>query len=113
LVSDALNALGTIHLKDHVISLRTGMMFDIPGMPLGTKINENLKRLNFELAVKIRLVQRLHPGHWEHAGKRIQYEFTFEDSYYTQELHFLIRLLSQHRALIETRDFVESGDLPS
>jgi hypothetical protein len=111
LVALALASLGTIHLEDRVVALRTGMLFDIPGMPLQTKINTNLKRLKFERAVKIGVIKRLYPGHWEHRGKRAYYELILNEEFFTDELHFLINLLSQHNALVETRDFVESGEM--
>jgi len=109
-VAHALACLGTCELENAVTALRVGMMFDILGMPLKTKIEKNLKQLKFERAVKIRLVQRLHPSHWEHPGKRIQYELTFDEEMFTQELHYLISLLAEHNALVETRGFTESGE---
>ena len=109
-VNDALGALGTDRLEKCVVSLRVGMQFNMVGLPFKTKIDENLRKLKFDEAVKIRLVQRLHPGHWEHAGKRIQYEFTFDEEFYTDELMFLINLLASHNALMEPKDFIEKGD---
>ena len=109
-VNAALDALGTDKLEPSVISLRTGMLFDMPGVPFRTKINKNKKKLKFEKAVKIRMIQRLHPGDWKHAGKRLIHELTLDEEFYTDELEFLIDLLATHDALMQPKGYVESGD---
>jgi len=108
-VDYALSCLGSLMLEDAVISLRNACYFNQVGLPFKTEIDKNLKKLEFEKAVKIGVIKRLHPGHWEHAGKRIQYEYALEEEFYTSELQFLIGMLSSHNALLEPKDFVETG----
>lgn len=109
-VDAALNALGTDKLEHDVIALRTGMLFDMSGLPFRTKINKNLKRLKFEKAVKIRVIKRRNLSEWKHAGKRLINELTIDEEFYTQELEFLIDLLASHDALLQAKDFIEKGE---
>jgi len=109
-VNAALDALGTIYLGGRVVSLRTGMLFDMSGVPFRTKINKNLKWLKFERKVKVGVIKRVHPGHWEHMGKRRFYELTLDEEFYTEELEFLIDLLATHDALMQPKGYVESGE---
>ena len=108
-VNAALDSLGTDRLEKAVVALRTGMLFDVPGLPFRTKINKNLKKLKFEKAVKIAVIKRLHPGDWKHAGKRLIHELTIDEEFFTDELEFLINLLAEHDALLQPKGFVETG----
>ena len=108
-VDYALSCLDTPMLEDAVISLRTACYFNQVGLPFKDEIDANLKVLNdWRMEYLLAIVKR-DKDEWYHPIKRKINLMTITDIYYTKELQFLIGMLSSHNALLEPKDFVETG----
>jgi len=109
-VNHALGCLGTDRLEDAVIALRTACYFNQAGLPFKTEIDDNLRKLNSWRRDYILALVKEDRDEWLHPIKKKINLITITDIYYTRELQFLIDMLASHNALLESKDYVESGE---
>lgn len=112
-VDYALSCLDSPMLEDAVISLRTACSFNMVGLAFKDEIDANLEVLNKWRLDSIIAVVTVDRDQWYHPLKKKILLMGIMDVYYTKELQFLISMLSSHNALLEPKDYVETGDRKS
>ena len=103
--------MGTMSMPRHVKALKTGLYFQIPGLPFKDRIDEKEEKLIEEKKKKIYKIKkrmgRSFYGNAETAKIRIQ----IQQWYWEKFLEYLLDLLAEHDALMKARDWVETGNM--
>jgi len=109
-VSRCLFSMGSVSLKRHVKALRTSMFFEVNGLRFKHRILEKEKELKEELNNKIRDKKRELGKDFYGNAEQAQLKIKLEEWYWTTLLEYLLDILSESNALLQARQFIESGE---
>lgn len=109
-VDMALNSMGTEFLGVRVLALKTACYFDQSGLLFRTLIDKKVAELNKEYIAKVLQIVKNDRDEWLHPIRKHIHKLYLNEWYFTTLLEYIIDMLASHNALLESKDYVESGE---